>query len=174
MRQMILTPTATEGTIKDNSVLRMIENSLSDGALYRYWDPREGRGDVEAMLSVLKAFWSAVPEVFPDAWSLPPRKSRLVHGVGIVSMGLVMDAISDRFRSEGPPTTQDFIDDLLPLAPSCSWCSGYWDFGVDSSENRVLRRWNELQNTSKDVQLLANHLLSIYKERVWSKKVVNR
>src|SRR5262245_21149187 len=32
----IRTPTSGEGTIKDNSILRMLENSISDGALYTY------------------------------------------------------------------------------------------------------------------------------------------
>jgi hypothetical protein len=36
------------------------------------------------MLAVLKAFWSAVAAVFPDAWDLPPKKSRLLDGAGAV------------------------------------------------------------------------------------------
>ena len=38
------------GDNKDNSVLRMLENSLRDGALYGHWDARNGGGDEEAML----------------------------------------------------------------------------------------------------------------------------
>ena len=38
----IATPTMAEGYIKDNSVLKMIENSLYDGALYQYRDPEDG------------------------------------------------------------------------------------------------------------------------------------
>src|ERR1700722_8819648 len=51
---MIHTPTTPDGVIKDNSVLRMIENSLSDGALYGFRDPATGEGDVEAMLGLLR------------------------------------------------------------------------------------------------------------------------
>ena len=36
---MIRTPTMPEGKIKDNSILKMLENSLSDGALYGFRDP---------------------------------------------------------------------------------------------------------------------------------------
>ncbi|MEZ4314236.1 MAG: DGQHR domain-containing protein DpdB [Polyangiaceae bacterium] len=76
---MIHTITNPGGKIKDNSILRMIENSLSDGVLYRV---RAGAGtdDVDAMLEVLYSFWRAVARVFPDAWSLPAKRSRLTHG----------------------------------------------------------------------------------------------
>ena len=39
----IATPTMANGYIKDNSVLKMIENSLYDGALYQYRDPTTGQ-----------------------------------------------------------------------------------------------------------------------------------
>ena len=94
---MIQTPTNPEGKIKDNSVLKMLENSLSDGALYSFRNPQTGEGDEDAMLCVLKDFWSAVRHVFPEAWDKPPRQSRLMHGVGIVSLGFLMDAIFDRY-----------------------------------------------------------------------------
>jgi DGQHR domain-containing protein len=158
----IKSPTNPDGAIKDNSVLRMIENSLQDGALYQHWDPAEGGGDVKAMIDILNAFWAAVAEVFPEAWNQGPRKSRLVHGVGVVSLGLVMDAICDRMRLTGPPSQAAFAGDLEPLAEVCSWTSGYWDFGPDK-----VRKWNELQNTGKDIQLLANYLLVEYRRRVW-------
>ena len=33
------------------------------------------------------------------------------------------------------------------------------------------RKWNEIQNTSKDIQLLANYLLVQHKSLVWNKSV---
>jgi hypothetical protein len=75
--------------VQDNSVLKMLENSLSDGVLYRFRDPDTGSGDVESMLGVLKAYWGATADTFRDAWNLPPARSRLVHGAGIVSMGFI-------------------------------------------------------------------------------------
>ena len=164
MRGRIKTATNGDGVIKDNSVLRMLENSLRDGALYGHWDARNGGGDEEAMLSILKDFWSAVAESFPDAWDLPPRRSRLVHGVGIVCSGLIMDAISDRFRSVGTPSREEFAEDLSRLAPHCRWTAGTWEFGPGAQ-----RKWNELQNTTKDVRLLANHLLTLYRREVWDR-----
>jgi DGQHR domain-containing protein len=165
LREMIRTPTAPDGVIKDNSMLRMLENSLTDGVLYDFRDPDTGEGDVDAMLSILMNYWRAVAESFPNAWGLSPRKSRLVHGVGVVSLGFLMDAIADDIYLESHelvPTTEDFGRGLNVIASVCKWTSGTWDFG-----GGVTRRWNELQNLQRDINLLTNHLLGTYRrERV--------
>ncbi len=163
MFKKIKTTTNPEGIIKDNSILRMLENSLSDGALYRYRDVEEETRNSDKMLSVLNAFWGATEEVFDDAWGLPSRQSRLMHGAGIVSMGFVMDAIADRRVDVPAPTKEHFQEDLEPLKNVCRWTHGYWDFGPGAQ-----RKWNEIQNTPKDVQLLSNYLLVQYKQKVWS------
>jgi DGQHR domain-containing protein len=162
----IRTPTTPEGIVKDNSVLRMLENSLSDGALYGFRDPATGTGDEDKMLDLLVAFWAAVRDVFPDAWDKPPRQSRLMHGVGIVSLGFIMDAIFDRYSRKRAPSTDDFAYDLAALREVCRWTNGFWDFGPGTQ-----RKWNELQNTTRDIQLLTNYLLCEYKARVWSRPV---
>jgi DGQHR domain-containing protein len=164
LQNKIQTPTTPEGVIKDNSILKMLENSLSDGVLYRFRDRDTGNGNAEKMLEVLQAFWTAVREVFEDAWGLPPKRSRLMHGAGIVSLGFVMDAIAERHRVKGVPSTSDFEEDLAPLKGLCRWTDGYWDFGPGCQ-----RKWNEIQNTSKDIQLLANYLLVQYKSLVWNR-----
>jgi DGQHR domain-containing protein len=168
LRGMVHTITNPAGKIKDNSVLRMVENSLSDGVLYRL---REGNGadDVETMLGVLYSFWRAVAHTFPDAWSLPAKRSRLVHGAGIVSMGFVMDAIAERYRSKGFPNEKAFARDLAPLKPFCRWTDGIWDFGPGQQ-----RKWNEIQNTTKDIQLLSNYLIVQYKSLVWNRAAGRR
>jgi len=129
LENKIQTPTTPDGVIKDNSMLRMLENSLSDGVLYRFRDLDSGDADAEKMLEVLRAFWGAVSGVFEDAWGLPPKRSRLMHGAGIVSLGFVMDAIAERHRTKGVPSPSDFEEDLAPLKDVCRWTDGYWDFG---------------------------------------------
>lgn len=161
---LIRTPTVVDGLIKDNSILKILKNSLSDGVLYRFRNAGAGPGDTEAMLRVLHAFWRAVAEVFRDAWGLPPRRSRLMHGAGIVSIGFVMDAIADRYRQTGLPGVEQFRQDLKPLREVCRWTDGYWDFGPGDQ-----RKWNEIQNTHRDIQLLANYLLVQYKALVWNR-----
>jgi DGQHR domain-containing protein len=162
MQRMIRTPTTADGIIKDNSILRTIENSLSDGALYSYRDPRTGEGDADEMLTMLKSFWRAVARVFPEAWGLAPRRSRLMHGVGIVSLGFLMDAIADRYAPD-IPAVEEFETDLAVLKPLCAWTMGQWKLGSTK------RKWNELQNTPKDIQLLTDFLLREYRERVWDR-----
>ncbi len=163
LRGMIRTPTVVSGLIKDNSVLKMLENSLSDGVLYRF-RAAQSSDETNALLQVLHAFWGAVAAVFKDAWGIPPRRSRLIHGAGIVSMGLVMDAIGDRYRESGLPSLEQFRQDLLPLRDACRWTDGYWDFGPGAQ-----LKWNEIQNTHHDIQRLANYLLVQYKARVWDR-----
>jgi hypothetical protein len=148
-----------DGRIRDNSVLKMIENSITDGALYRYRDPRTGEGDTDRMVQVLWNFWEAVANTWPDAWVLPPRKSRLTHGAGIVSLGYVMDEITE-VCSVGPevPTVERYEAHLETLVEICAWTRGQWDFGL-----REHRPWNELQVTPKDILKLAELLLQTYR-----------
>ena len=160
LKGLVRTPTNPRGVIKDNSILRMLEHSLSDGALYAYRTPGTSEGDTEGMLELLKAFWKAASDVFRDAWGLSPRSSRLMHGAGIIGMGLVMDAIDECRPSQERPSYEHFHDELEALKDVCHWTEGTWDFG----EGRQ-RKWNEVQNTPKDVQMLAMHLLTKYQEK---------
>lgn len=161
---LVHTTTTPDGLIKDNSILKMLENSLNDGVLYRFRGGVGREADVDRMFEVLHAFWGAVAEVFDDAWALPPRRSRLMHGAGIVSLGFLMDAISERYRAQGGlPAKDEFAADLRPLREVCRWTQGYWEFGPGQQ-----RKWNEIQNVSKDIQLLSNYLLVQYKLLVWS------
>lgn len=163
LKGRIQTPTTPLGNIKDNSILKMMENSLSDGVLYRFRYTPDGPGDVDSILTVLRNYWGAVRKVFDQAWELPPRRSRLVHGAGIISLGFLMDAIAERHRRMTIATESQFAADLEPLREVCRWTDGYWDFGPGCQ-----RKWNEIQNTSRDIQLLSNYLLVQYKSLVWN------
>jgi DGQHR domain-containing protein len=177
LRGLIQTPTNPEGLIKDNSVLKLLENSLNEGALHYFRDPRTGRGDVESMLLVLKTFWKAVHNVFNDAWGKPPRRSRLMHGAGVVSLGFLMDAIAEPYLDEKRiPTVSDFHLGLEPLVSVCHWTSGVWVFKEqnDANDQPVVRKWNEIQNTTKDITLLTDYLLSQYSERAYGAAEVRR
>ncbi|MFC1746017.1 tRNA-guanine transglycosylase DpdA [Candidatus Riflebacteria bacterium] len=163
LKGMINMPTNPSGVIKDNSILKFIENSLSDGVLYRFRDIGLEDERESAILSLLYSFWEAVSVVFTDAWGLPPKKSRLMHGAGIISLGFLMDAISDRHRAQGLPTSKQFEEDLKPLKTVCRWTDGFWDLGPGQK-----RKWNEIQNTCKDIQILSNYLFYQYKLLVWN------
>jgi DGQHR domain-containing protein len=163
VKGLVRTPTCPEGVLKDTSVLKMLGNSLGNGGLFFFRDRHSGAHDVEGMLRLLKDYWSAVACVFEDAWGRPPRESRLSGGPGVVALGFVMDAIIDRHRHRGLPSCIQFQSDLERLKPICRWTAGVWDFGPSRQ-----RRWNDLQNTPKDVQLLANYLAIQYRALVWN------
>ena len=153
---MIRTMTNPSGVVRDNSVLRMLEASIENGVLYEFRDPRSGAVEARPALEVLYDFWEAVARVFPEAWGpdITPRRSRLVHGAGIVSMGLLMDTIAARRRRRDHNT---FYRDLMAIKEVCAWTFGEWEFAPDDR-----RPWNGLQNTSKDTDLLKNHLRRAY------------
>jgi DGQHR domain-containing protein len=152
-RGAIATPTSPDGYIKDNSVLKMIENSLYDGALYQYRSAEDGSGDIEEMVLHLKIFWSLVESTWPIEWKLIPRKSRLTHGVGIQSLGYIMDALTEGHDATALPEIA--LDrSLNALCEVTAWSGGTWDLGPDDQ-----RRWNGLQNTPNDIKLLTNTLM---------------
>ncbi|MBF0240118.1 MAG: DGQHR domain-containing protein [SAR324 cluster bacterium] len=159
---LVQTSTNPTGLVKDNSLLRMLDNSLKDGILYRFRNVITGEENTDAMLNVVKNFWRAVSDVFPESWGLPPQRSRLMHGAGIISLGFLMDAISDRYRRESIPDQKLFYQNLYSLKEICCWTTGHWEFGPGSQ-----RKWNELQNTTKDIQLLANYLAIQYRNLSW-------
>lgn len=158
--RMIQTPTNPNGLIKDNSILRMLENSMSNGALYPYRG-NGGGPNFGCMMSILDNFWGAVAEVFTDAWGKPPRRSRLMHGVGIMGMGALMDEISHaRGSVDEIVTAAEFAVDLKAIADDCHWTAGTWPF-VDGP-----RAWNGVENTSRDITRLQDYLISRYEARV--------
>lgn len=157
----IRTPTTAEGTIKDNSILKMLAMSIEDGALYQWFDPESGTGDTDAMLALVKNYWHAVADTFPTAWNSAPRRSRLVHGVGILALGALMDEISYQLREEGVPSHRLFGEHLALIAPDCHWTSGSWPLAPDD-----VRRWNELQNTPRDIRALSDYVVRLYRREV--------
>ena len=158
LHRSIKTPTSPNGFIQDNSILRMLGNSINDGALCRLAGGDDNGTATEEMLDCLFSFWRSVAKVFPDDWGLPPRKSRLAHGVGIISLGYLMDAMYDRHRQSGQPWEQVFTRELGIISSVCSWRAGFWDFGPGQQ-----RKWSDLQNTPKDIQMLANYLMIRYR-----------
>jgi DGQHR domain-containing protein len=156
LQGLIRTPTMITGVIKDTSMLKMLEASITDGALYRFRDPATGGGDKEAMLELLFDFWHAVATVWPDEYELPPRKSRLSHGAGIAALGYLLDAIVDRLIEETGemPDVDTFVSDLRLIAAHCHWTSGTWDFGM---------KWDEVQVIPAHITALTDFLLAVYR-----------
>ena len=138
--------------IVDSSLTKVMRRSLHDprGALAAFVSP-DGTTDADAMLAVMVTFWTAVREVFKDAWGLPPDKSRLMHSAGIEAMGILMDQIMTQRVVEDP--AKHATDALSRLKTSCHWTSGVWPV--------IDRRWNDIQNTRRDVKLLSTLLITL-------------
>ena len=96
--------------IKDLSVLKMLKNSMKDGILFRF------SKNVDKASELLNNYWSAVKDTYGNVWNLPPKKSRLTHGVGIVSMGYIMDTIGYKLVRKGKvPIGDQFPKELRVL-----------------------------------------------------------
>ncbi|MET3653111.1 DGQHR domain-containing protein DpdB [Dyella japonica] len=149
LRGMIHGQTNPHGIIRDTIVQRVLMNSLSDGALRLYSDDSKllhTKG-----VDLISEFFHAVKHVFHDAWNdHTPKTSRLVHGVGIISMGFVMEYLH---AATGATKREHFIEPLTALRPVTAWTEGEWEFGPER------RRWNSLQNVSSDWKMLAFYMV---------------
>jgi DGQHR domain-containing protein len=153
-------PTAN---ITDTSVLRMIENSFANGVLSRYPE-----GDVKPA-KMLTNFWGAVRSYYDEAWDLSPRKSRLTHGVGIISMGFIMDAMAHRLSETWKiPPKDAFEKELDALGKDLCWTEGVWRFS-----KQMMMPWNELQNTHRHIDLVANYLIRKYRRGCRRREAAN-
>jgi len=140
-----------EAVVVDNALITVIRSSIGSplGALAPYKASASTPADIPAMYRTLVAFWSAVKDVFPDAWGKPPTESRLMHSAGIQAMGCLMDRIMS--RAPGGTDGRRFASEALGrIAPYCCWTCGRWpDIG---------REWNDIQNIARDVRLLSDQL----------------
>jgi DGQHR domain-containing protein len=145
----------TDAVVLDSAIIKMIRNSINSplGALAPFKAAGEQKADLQAMFAILCNYWSAVKAVFPEAWGLPPAKSRLMHSAGIEAMGILMDKVLA--RHSGKRNEQQAIKaDLAKLAPHCAWTGGTWKvLGI---------AWNEIQNNPKHIRGLADTLVRLY------------
>ncbi|MEO2177235.1 MAG: DGQHR domain-containing protein DpdB [bacterium] len=142
--------------ITDTGLLEIIKESLNKphGCLYQHRNVSTGEIDIESVHKTLNIFWEEVKTVFPDAWGLPSKESRLMHGVGIRAMGILMDRILGNLHPDDPTTKITINKYLKKLKPHCAWTRGTWEIldGVP---------WNSLQNTSRDFKRLSLALIQI-------------
>jgi hypothetical protein len=112
------------------------------------------------MYRILSAYWSAVREVFPEAWGRPATESRLMHSAGIEAMSVLMDRVMSR-AAPGVDLQRHAAEALSRLAPHCRWTGGRWQ--------ELQRDWNEIQNVSRDIRLLSGHLVRLDHNHAFSK-----
>ena len=142
--------TNPKGFIRDTAIQAVIMRSVSDGAIREYPESKQLAKGYE----LLNAFFWGVHDVFRDEWNdHTPKSSRLVHGAGIQALGYVMELLVGR---DGAQKKEDFARGLSVLKGHTAWTRGSWRFS-DTEEIP----WNRLENTSRQINGLAQHLVSI-------------
>jgi DGQHR domain-containing protein len=145
-----------KAVVVDTALIRTIERSLKPpfGALSHF--RRNGdSADTDAMYANLTRYWSAVREVFPEAWGLPASESRLMHSAGIQAMGALMDQVM--LRAETTADVGAAIKAALErIAPHCCWTEGTWE--------ELRWRWNEIESTPQHIKRLTEHLMHLDRE----------
>jgi DGQHR domain-containing protein len=155
LRGQIKQHTNPAGVLQDTVIQKFIMASLSDGALRELAATEDGR---ERSFQLISNFFGAVQDVFSDAWKgHKPRTSRLVHGVGVMSMGYVMEYLHG---AQAAFTMEDFRPPLESLRGVTAWTSGTWDFGEGNK-----RPWNGLQFVPRDYMELSQYLLTHLKHQ---------
>jgi hypothetical protein len=139
----------------DTVVTNMIQKSVEDprGALSLLKDLEHDTARPEEMYQLLCAYWSAVKDVFPKAWGLKPERSRLMHSVGIMAMGALMDRIAPLMPKKAHPQAF-FAKELRKISEQCAWTSGEWPL--------ISRRWDDMQSTPSDIRQLEGVVVQLY------------
>lgn len=142
--------------VADNSIIHMIQESVSSptGCLFPYRNIATGETDFDSILQILITYWGAVKRCFPDAWGLPPRDSRLMHGVGIRAMGRLMDKIMPAIPVSSKQATNLVVQELKSIKSMCRWTDGEWE--------QLGMPWNGLQNVPHHIHALSNLLIRAY------------
>jgi DGQHR domain-containing protein len=145
-----------QAVVTDTVVIRALEESLNSpsGCLFAHRNVAANEADIEAIWWLLVSYWKAVKEVFAEAWGKPPTESRLMHGVGIRSMGRLMDRVMSSMRPQDTSAEKQIRRRLEAIAPNCHWTSGQWD-GLGGIG------WDQLQNTPRHIQMLSNYLVRL-------------
>ena len=145
-----------EAVVTDTSILKALEESIESpsGVLFPYRNLASNMTDTEGIRRLLLVYWQAVKVTFPSAWGLPASKSRLMHGVGIRSMGRLMDRVMINVDLGSSNAVEQAARELSLVEPACRWTSGIWD--------EINLPWNELQNTPRHISTLSNYLVRTY------------
>ncbi len=144
----------------DSAIIAMIRDriNLPAGALTHLKGFKPGEADMTSMYRILEAYWSAVADTFPDAWRLPPERSRLTHSAGLKAMGSLMDRIAARVNLDRKDLKRIFAKELQPLARVCCWTQGVWPY--------IDRDWHAIEQTTRSVNDLTRALTSLYMDTV--------
>ncbi len=141
--------------ISQAALISVIQGSIkARGSLYNYCDALKKKYEYDGMAKVIVAYFEGVRRTWPGAWEGSPKTSRLVHGVGMVALGALMDRVMADVDLDSSKAAAMAASRLARIGDRCAWTKGRWP---------VLGcAWNELQNTSQDKARLTDYLLKAY------------
>lgn len=163
LKGLVKSHTRPDGVLQLNSLVLPLERLIKNKRSFigGHFARGEQIDNLQSLVDVLKKYWTAIREVFPQAWGLTPKQSRLMHGAGVWAMMHIMDTI---LEDVGESVTVEDIAEKLKSFRSCfHWLEedGDWEDidGFGKSE-----RWNFCQNTPADKNLLTAYLIRKYRE----------
>jgi DGQHR domain-containing protein len=143
-----------KGVVVDTALISVIKGSLNSplGVLSPHKGAAGSPPELEAMYQQLVVFWGAAKEAFPEAWGLPPTRSRLMHSAGIQAMGYLMDRLLARTQGAGDQQ-KAVLSALRAIRARCAWTEGKWD-GLGLA-------WDEVQSVPRHIRGLADLLIRL-------------
>jgi DGQHR domain-containing protein len=142
--------------VSDTALTRVLQDSLNSpaGCLFAYRNLATNETDLAGVRSVLLTYWNAVKRTFPEAWGLPPTRSRLMHSAGLRVMGRLMDRVMASIDPSDRMASALVRQEVARVRSTCHWTSGVWEgLGL---------RWSEIQNVASHVRKLSNVVLGAY------------
>lgn len=141
--------------ISQAAVLSVIDGSMRRSGILSTQPPDSKMAGAEVMAEIVSVFFQGVARVWPLAWSSSPWTSRLVHGVGISSLGRLMDVVMDEVDASRPRAVWSVERRIRRIENRCAWTGGRWPHPLDCA-------WDQLQNTAQDKRRLGEYLTGEY------------
>lgn len=142
--------------ISQAAVLSVIDGSIRRSGVLSTQAPSDSKmAGVEVTAEIVSVFFQGVARVWPLAWASSPWTSRLVHGVGISSLGRLMDVVMDEVDASRPRAVSSVERRIRRIENRCAWTSGRWPGPLDCA-------WDQLQNTGQDKRRLGEYLIGEY------------
>jgi DGQHR domain-containing protein len=142
--------------VNDGPLIKAIKESIiqPSGCLFPYRNIATGETDIETIWTIVVNFWSAVKRTFPEAWGIPPGRSKLMNGAGLWCVGRLMDRIIPSIDLNSKSLIDDICKELAFIKDHCHWTSGKWE--------EIGYEWNQIENTSRPLRALSNYLIRTY------------
>ena len=117
-------PEGKKGVIVDTGLIKVAQSSLKNyGALALHKGIGRQGADLHGMYDTMSDYWTAVRNVFDEAWGLPATQSRLA--LGHPGHGCFDDRIVPEFKRRELQNNIQKAQEAI--RPNCAWTEGEWE-----------------------------------------------